>query len=161
MDLGCLDLCCVSVSDKQGTEATLASSESREDSMSETATASSKIGKVRFFFFFLSFSISRKFKCLFLSRFWFLFLFLDFHLRFCLDLEWIQIYTYIHYIGWNLVSLKFSPKITVLDCVGLSLLFLYGFHGIQFISIWFFLWLYNQISIFQCSRCFFHILYWI
>ncbi|XP_059445793.1 uncharacterized protein LOC132177473 [Corylus avellana] len=41
MDLGCLDLCCISVSDKQGTEATLASSESRED----TATASSKIGK--------------------------------------------------------------------------------------------------------------------
>jgi hypothetical protein len=59
MDLGCLDLCCVSVSDKQGTEATLASSESREDSMSETATASSKMGKVSSFFFFVIFNIKK------------------------------------------------------------------------------------------------------
>jgi hypothetical protein len=68
MDLGCLDLCCVSVSDKQGTEATLCSSESREDSMSENSTASSKIGKASlemrgksFFlsFFFLIFNIKK------------------------------------------------------------------------------------------------------
>lgn len=46
MDLGCLDLGCISVSDKQGTEAAVSLSESRDENLSENTTARSKIGKV-------------------------------------------------------------------------------------------------------------------
>ncbi|KAG2704683.1 hypothetical protein I3760_05G015700 [Carya illinoinensis] len=45
MDLGCLDLGCVSVSDKQGTGAAVSISDSRDDNVSENTTARTKIGK--------------------------------------------------------------------------------------------------------------------
>jgi hypothetical protein len=113
MDLGCLDLCCISVSDKQGTDATLTSSESREDGMSDT-TATSKIRKVRFlffclfvcfFFFFFHFQCQENLNLYFFLGFYFLFFFLIFA---CLDLR-VNSDTYIHahtYIMKN--WLKFS-----------------------------------------------------
>ncbi|KAB1208486.1 hypothetical protein CJ030_MR7G022656 [Morella rubra] len=45
MDLGCLDLGCVSVSDKHGTEVFAAKSDSRDDNVREAAKASFRIGK--------------------------------------------------------------------------------------------------------------------
>lgn len=51
MDLGCLDLGCVSVSDKHGTEVFAAKSDSRDDNVREAAKASFRIGKVKVFVF--------------------------------------------------------------------------------------------------------------